>query len=273
MPKLSIITVNLNNREGLERTIQSVVSQTFSDFEYIIIDGGSTDGSVEVIREYADRIDYWVSEPDKGIYNAMNKGIKLAKGEYLLFLNSGDWLADENVIGDFCDKNFKDDIVSGNMMLWDNGVSILREAIQKEKLEFEHFYENHIPHPATFIRKKLFEIYGLYNENFKIVSDWEFFLNCLVINKCRYNNFERLISYFDMNGVSSQQEYVILQEKEKENVLQSYLPLIYKSYKAMKEELRAWQSKESDYREYMNLKNGKFSILIKLLLFIKRILK
>jgi glycosyltransferase involved in cell wall biosynthesis len=228
---------------------------------------------VEVIQNHADRIDYWVSEADKGIYNAMNKGIKLANGEYLLFLNSGDWLADENVVMDFCNSNFTEDIISGNIMLWDNGVSILREAIKKEKLGFEHLYDNQIPHPATFIKKNLFAKYGLYNEKFKIVSDWEFFLNCLVINNCQYNNFERLISYFDMNGVSSQQEYVFLQEKEKENVLQSYLPLIYKSYKAMNEELRAWQSKESDYREYMNLKNGRFSFLVKLLLFIKRIMK
>ena len=88
--KLSVITINFNNRDGLRKTIESVVNQTFKDFEYIIIDGGSTDGSVDVIKEYADRIDYWVSEPDKGIYNAMNKGIDVAKGEYCIFMNSGD---------------------------------------------------------------------------------------------------------------------------------------------------------------------------------------
>ena len=88
--KLSVITINFNNRDGLRKTIESVVNQTYNDFEYIIIDGGSTDGSVDVIKEYADRIDYWVSEPDKGIYNAMNKGIDVAKGEYCIFMNSGD---------------------------------------------------------------------------------------------------------------------------------------------------------------------------------------
>ena len=79
--KLSIITVNYNNREGLQRTIDSVVSQTFRDFEWIVIDGGSTDGSKELIKQYADHFSYWVSEPDKGIYNAMNKGILKATGE------------------------------------------------------------------------------------------------------------------------------------------------------------------------------------------------
>jgi len=83
--KLSIITVNLNNAAGLQKTIESVITQTFTDYEYIIIDGGSTDGSVDVIKQHADKITYWVSEPDKGIYNAMNKGILQAKGEYCLF--------------------------------------------------------------------------------------------------------------------------------------------------------------------------------------------
>ena len=90
--KLSIITVNLNNRDGLQRTIDSVVSQTFTDYEWIVIDGGSTDGSRELIGQHQDRFAYWCSEPDKGIYNAMNKGIAHAKGEWLQFLNSGAWL-------------------------------------------------------------------------------------------------------------------------------------------------------------------------------------
>ena len=90
MKKISIITINYNNCEGLRRTIESVVNQTCRDFEYIIIDGGSTDGSVDVIKRYADNIDYWVSEPDKGIYNAMNKGIRMATGDYVQILNSGD---------------------------------------------------------------------------------------------------------------------------------------------------------------------------------------
>ena len=97
MPKLSIITINLNNAQGLEKTIKSVVSQTYSDYEYIIIDGASTDGSVDVIQEYRNKITYWVSEPDTGIYNAMNKGILKATGEYCQFLNSGDILVDNNV--------------------------------------------------------------------------------------------------------------------------------------------------------------------------------
>lgn len=114
MPKLSIITVNLNNREGLRKTIESVICQSFSDYEYIIIDGGSTDGSKELIELYQNKVTYWISETDKGIYNAMNKGIKTGKGDYCLFLNSGDWLVNSTVI----EKEFSDskqaDIIYGN---------------------------------------------------------------------------------------------------------------------------------------------------------------
>ena len=98
MPLISIITVNLNNLEGLKRTMTSVFEQTWQEYEYIIIDGGSTDGSKEYIESFSDKISVWVSEPDAGIYNGMNKGIKVANGEYLLFLNSGDHLFDNRVL-------------------------------------------------------------------------------------------------------------------------------------------------------------------------------
>ncbi len=128
MVKLSIITVNLNNSAGLRKTIESIVKQTFKDFEYIIIDGGSTDGSAEVIKEFADKITYWVSEPDKGIYNAMNKGILHAKGEYLLFLNSGDWLADDDLLSKvFCEPRTAD-IIYGHMNFVSGDKILLRRC-------------------------------------------------------------------------------------------------------------------------------------------------
>lgn len=96
--KLSIITINYDNKEGLLKTILSVVNQINHDYEYIIIDGGSNDGSVDIIKDYADKIDYWVSSKDKGIYNAMNKGIDVAKGEYCIFMNSGDTFYDSNTL-------------------------------------------------------------------------------------------------------------------------------------------------------------------------------
>jgi len=271
--KLSIITINYNNADGLRRTIESIVSQTFTDFEYIVIDGGSIDDSVDIIKQYESKITYWVSEPDKGIYNAMNRGILKATGEYCLFLNSGDWLVDKDVVIDFVNQNFEDEIISGNIILFVNENSELRSAIKKEDLGFEHLFNNRIPHPATFIKRSLFEKYGLYNENLKIVSDWEFFLKCLVLENCTYNNFDRVVSYFDMSGISSLPQNMDLQLNEREFVLQKYLPLVNKSYTRMIEELQILQLHENDYKEYMNLKNGKFSLIIKLLLYVKRVIK
>lgn len=109
--KLSIITVKLNNRDGLKRTIDSVVSQTFTDYEWIVIDGGSTDGSRELIEQYQDHFAYWCSEPDKGIYNAMNKGIAHAKGEWLQFLNSGDVLYSNNTLASVFSSKYDADVL------------------------------------------------------------------------------------------------------------------------------------------------------------------
>ena len=111
--KLSIITINRNNAQGLRKTIESVISQTFTDFEYLIIDGASTDGSTDVIKQYEDKITYWISEPDKGIYNAMNKGILKAVGAYCLFLNSGDALSKDSILSDVFNKEYNSDILCG----------------------------------------------------------------------------------------------------------------------------------------------------------------
>ena len=104
--KLSIITINFNDAKGLEKTIQSVINQTYKDFEYIVVDGASTDGSVDVIKKYSNKLTHWVSEPDTGIYNAMNKGTRMASGEYCLYLNSGDFLADNDVLEKAFNYNF-----------------------------------------------------------------------------------------------------------------------------------------------------------------------
>ena len=174
--KLSIITVNLNNREGLQKTIDSVVSQTFKDFEWIVIDGGSTDGSKELIEQYADHFAYWVSEPDKGIYNAMNKGIKVAKGEYLQFLNSGDWLWEKKTLEKVFRENREEDVLYGNFVF--RG----QLYVTPYKLNTSHVYGSALNHQATFIRRSLFGT-ECYDEDYVIVSDWKFFLQKLVLGK------------------------------------------------------------------------------------------
>ncbi len=229
--KLSIITINLNNREGLERTIQSVVSQTFTDFEYIIIDGGSTDGSVEVIQALNPSIPHsftWLSEPDTGIYNAMNKGIKLAKGEYLLFLNSGDCFASINVL-EIVNSWIKPDIdiLAGYVKEQnDDG----NNKYPPENFTFRSFYNTNIPHQAEFIKKELLLSLGCYNESLKLLSDYEVNIKALCKN-ATYKYTDILVSYVDTNGISYQKSNSQLIHDERKQIFSANIPLgILKDY-------------------------------------------
>ena len=206
--KLSVITINYNNSDGLRKTIESVVHQTCTDFEYIIIDGGSTDGSVDVIKEYAGSIDYWVSEPDKGCYHAMNKGVKVASGEYVIFMNSGDKFYTNDVVDTFVKENPIEDVLCGDMFLSLGCVNHV-----PERLTFRYFYEGNLPHQACFIKTSLQKKYP-YNEKLKIVSDYEFFLRILILENGTFRKINKIISYFDFNGISSENTGLHLRERE-----------------------------------------------------------
>lgn len=206
MRKLSIITINYNNASGLEKTIQSVVEQTFTDFEYIVIDGGSTDGSVDLINQYKDKITYWISESDKGIYNAMNKGILKANGDYLMFLNSGDWLAGSNTLREIFAQQFAEDIVYGNMIkVFSDGTTQLDKGPQRSELTLYDMYYHTINHSSALIKKKLFDTYSLYDEKYKIVSDWLFFLKTIGLEGVSVKYLDIDFNYFDKSGISSVQ--------------------------------------------------------------------
>jgi len=226
--KLSVITINFNNRNGLEKTILSIINQTYNSIEYIVIDGGSTDGSVEIIKQYAPEIDYWISERDAGIYNAMNKGIVKATGDYLLFMNSGDSLVDCFVLEKFTSFEFSEDIVYGNVYF--TGGSEKSAWCPPAKLTFNHFVENSIPHQASFIKRKLFNTVGLYDEQLKISSDWKFFLDAIIKFKCTYKKVELYIADFDVNGLSNNSALV---ESEKFSVItKQYAALLFEAYRA-----------------------------------------
>ena len=203
--KLSIITVNLNNRDGLKKTIDSVVSQTFRDFEWIVIDGGSTDGSKELIEHYADHFAYWVSEPDKGVYNAMNKGIKVAKGDYLQFLNSGDWLCDSEVLEKVFGKERSADILYGYLIV-ERSCLFSNYAMMKPTLFWTDFIGNTLPHQASFIKKELFEKFGYYDESYKIAADAKFFIKAIVWEKSTYEFVPEKIAVFQRGGISSSEQ-------------------------------------------------------------------
>ena len=227
---LTIITINRNNAAGLEKTMQSVLSQTCVDFEYVVVDGASTDGSVEIIRRYADHFGdrlKWISEPDKGIYNAMNKGIRMASEEYLEFLNSGDCLVSETVVANIY-QALKDtgspSILYGNMLkdLPENRIRKTSHFSGKEEFTLLRFYFGTLNHSSAFIRKSLFDKYGLYDESLRIVSDWKWFLQAIVLGEEKpvYVNVD--VSLFDMTGVSETNPE--LTKKERKEVLSTLIP-------------------------------------------------
>lgn len=214
--KLSVITVNYNDREGLLKTVQSVIGQSFRDYEYIIIDGGSSDGSVGTIKHYEDKITYWVSEPDKGIYNAMNKAIDVAKGEYCIFMNSGDSFYSDETLMKVFEQDPKEDIVCGNTKT----IEMIKEA--PEEITFDYLFSYCICHQSAFIRTALLKKYK-YDEKYKIVSDRKFFLQALILDNCTYKRTDVIIVNYDINGFSSKNP--IQSRLEYSNVLEELIPL------------------------------------------------
>ena len=307
--KLSIITINYNNAEGLRKTLASIATQTFRDFEHIIVDGGSTDGSVEIIRQYAgnealrpegykairqenSKADnpassphhlitlspiIWISEPDKGIYNAMNKGIEIALGkrivnscnhselledknkeiettnaEYLLFLNSGDYLVDENVVRTVMNENLQEDIVYGKQMIEKDGTIMPMRFYSPEEISFCAFLKSTLPHQCTFIRVALFDKVGMYNEQNKIVSDWEWNLQALFRWNVSLREIDVPISVYDTDGISSNQKMHELQQQER-------LAAAMRHFPRMMMDVDAWKSfqQSKSYKLVMWLKKWK----------------
>ncbi len=199
--KLTIITINYNNLSGLQKTIDSVLAQTYKDYEWIVIDGGSTDGSKELIEQYQSHFTFWGSEPDNGIYNAINKGISHATGDYVQFLNSGDWLYDKTTLDKaFTTIDTKYDIYYGDMVQVNDGDK-LNPITYPDELGFFFFPYNNICHQATFYRRTLFEN-NPYDESFSIVSDWAMNIN-LLFKGSTFNHLNQFIVYYDNRGRSS----------------------------------------------------------------------
>jgi len=197
---LSIITVNYNNNEGLIRTIESIKRQEFDSYEHIIIDADSADESLETIQQYAKEnplLSFWVSEPDKGIYDGMNKGIAQARGEYFLFLNSGDILED-NVL-----RKIPFD---GTRYIY--GDAVVRTSQKEETWKYPkvpdliYLSNNSLPHQSSFIHRSLFEQH-LYDINYKIVADWAHSVQCILLENCSYKHLNFIISICDGTGISS----------------------------------------------------------------------
>lgn len=216
MPKVSIITINYNDANGLEKTIQSVVSQIVKDYEFIVIDGGSTDKSTDVIKKYADKISYWVSEKDNGIYDAQNKGILKATGDYLVFLNSGDRFFNQNALAEFCDfeKSNKKKVVYGKSNVIDvDGTS--RIMSPPEKLDLNFWYSNTLNHQAVFMHASMFAKYGSFSTHYKYASDFEHLFKVFLKEPLEFAYLNSIVCNYDNTGLTSKDEFhrLIIQER------------------------------------------------------------
>lgn len=201
-PKFSIITVCLN-APNLRQTCDSIVNQTYQDFEWLVIDGGSNQETLDIFEQYRNRIDFFVSEKDNGIYNAMNKGIANATGEYLLFLNAGDSFYSADVLDQFVNAGLDADIIYANMQ-YDNTKSVFVPA---DILDAKFWVKYSLPHQATLIKRELFNLYGPYNEKNKVVSDYEKWLEFIYVNHCTYKHVNFTGCVFDCTGLSSNSNY------------------------------------------------------------------
>lgn len=215
--KITIITVNYNNKIGLKKTIDSVLTQNLNLIEYIVIDGGSTDGSKEILENNV-KINYWVSEKDNGIYHAMNKGIEIATGDYLLFLNSGDVLFNENTIKNVIPIfSSRKSLYYGDIITEKNS-ELLYKWDHPNQLSLLYFLAYSLPHQATFIKRELIKN-ARYNENYRIISDWVFTVNSIIKEKESYEKINEVISIYNFEGISSNLDNYNLVFEEKVSYL------------------------------------------------------
>jgi len=213
--KLTIVTINYNNATGLKKTMDSVFSQTDTDFEYIIVDGASTDTSISIIKEYEHsniQHFHWISEPDKGIYNAMNKGIQQATGEYIYFLNSGDWFADTKVVENIFSAPRKGDVLYGNYYYVTDTKSTL--YTYPKTLTNGWFYAGGLCHQAVFVKTEQQKKH-LFEEKYRFVADWKVLFTLFVFEKKQFEYLNFPISYYTLDGFSSKPENIDALNKER----------------------------------------------------------
>lgn len=226
--KVSIITATFNSEEYLEETIQSILSQSYSNIEYIIIDGGSTDRTLSIVKKYAERIDKIISEIDSGIYDAFNKGITLATGDIIYFLNSDDYLVDENVISrvvDAFNENDQIDIVYGNVLMLDpkNGCEyIAGSEVLKENLQN---IISAYPHQGFFVKRRLFEHHGLFDMSYKICGDFDFLVKCFIEENIKTIYINEKMAVFRLGGISSNPATRKILIEEQNKVMNKYFKI------------------------------------------------
>lgn len=228
--KISIITVSLNEKDTIEATFLSVLNQTYKDFELIVVDGGSTDGTLEIIDKYKDKISHFISEPDNGIYDAMNKGIDLATGDFLLFLNANDKLYDDKVfqlVADTLNKNPEVKLLFGDVEIIDKDNNQDYIKTYENMLNKYNFLFSGLCHQGTYYSRDLFNDYGKYSTEYKICADWEFNIRCVIKNKVKNFYLNSTLAKFQLGGYSSNSIAGKNMRIEKNIITKKYYPKMY----------------------------------------------
>ena len=217
MPTFSVITVCFNEAAHIKDTLDSIVCQSSNDYELIVVDGGSTDGTKDIVEQYASHITWWCSERDKGIYNAMNKGVRHAMGDYVIFMNGGDCFYDSTALCDIMKAGLQADIVEA--LAVKKGT---QELIRRHDPDLGRtLLTDCLCHQSTFIRRELLVRFP-YDETYKIASDWKFWLETLVVHGSTYQFVDRIVAAMDVNGITYSQ--LDLNKKERDTILAQFLP-------------------------------------------------
>jgi len=204
LPSISVITVCLNASETIRDTIESVIRQKYSNVEYIIVDGDSTDQTLNIVAEYRRHISLLISEQDEGIYDAMNKGIEAAKGDVLYFLNADDRFMDDDVLIDVA-REFSQDagasLIYGNIVWQKNDIT--QQSNQPDRITREYLARKTLFHQSAFMKRNLFQRVGRYNIDYRVVADYRWFLDYFMKYEGNYRYIDRLIAYVSTSGISN----------------------------------------------------------------------
>lgn len=239
LTKFSIITVCRNEEGTVRDTCESIVTQTWQDYEWIVIDGASTDGTLNILEEFRDYVSTSISEPDQGIYDAMNKGIDLARGEYVVFMNGGDTFASDHAL-EIAAQAPQKDLIYGNLRY---------DTMDGEIHSYPNQFRDRdlikwmIPHQASFYRREIFDIFGKYDTNYRIAADYE--LNARMIAKHRISHFHvnEPLAIFNRTGVSSSPRHRLLRKQENHRIRMKYFISYRWSPKAWRQMVRSWFKK------------------------------
>ncbi len=221
MPKLTIITINFNHQQGLQRTIDSIIGQTFTDYEWIVVDGGSTDGSKQLLEQYKDRFAWWCSESDKGVYNAMNKGLAHATGEYVNFMNSGDMFSSPNILSDLFSRAYSSDIIYGIMTIKSTTGTPMGVGCLKNNIQWYDLFLDNIGHQAEFSKRYLYDL-KMFDESYSLLADWDWNAYMVAVQRVSVKYVSKVVAVYEFGGMSERLKG--LADKELQIIRQKYYP-------------------------------------------------